>query len=161
MPLKTTAGNHGAPAKGRGATINPEGRFEKVAREAADDGWFQDPDEEPQRPKTVITLERVKSIISHNESPDLGFSQSLNPYRGCAHGCVWCFARPSHAYLGLSPGLDFETKLFAKPDAAARLTEELSKPGYRPTPIAFGTNTDPYQPVERRLRIMRSLLEVL
>jgi DNA repair photolyase len=160
MPLKTTAGNHGAPAKGRGATINPEGRFEKVAREAADDGWFQDPDEEPQRPRTVITLERVKSIISHNESPDLGFSQSLNPYRGCAHGCVWCFARPSHAYLGLSPGIDFETKLFVKPNAAELLREELSRPGYRCSNLVIGVNTDAYQPIEREHRITRSILEV-
>lgn len=160
MPLKTTAGNHGEAAKGRGATINPEGRFEKWGREAAEDGWFQEPAEEPTRPKTVITIERVKSIVSHNESPDLGFSQSLNPYRGCAHGCVWCFARPSHAYLGLSPGIDFETKLFAKPNAADLLREELRKPGYRCSTLVIGVNTDAYQPIEREFRITRSVLEV-
>ena len=160
MPLKTTAGNHGEAAKGRGATINPEGRFEKWARDSADDGWFQEPPEEPTRPKTVITIERVKSIISHNESPDLGFSQSLNPYRGCSHGCVFCFARPSHAYLGLSPGIDFETRLFAKPNAADLLREELGKPGYRCSNLVIGVNTDAYQTIERDLRITRSVLEV-
>lgn len=161
MPLKTTAGNHGEPAKGRGATTNPEGRFEKWARDAADDGWFQEPEDAPSRPRTIVTLERAKSIISHNDSPDVGFTQSINPYRGCAHGCTYCFARPTHAYLGLSPGLDFETRLFAKANAAELLREELAKPGYRCSPIAIGVNTDAYQPIEREHRITRSILEVV
>lgn len=160
MPLKTTAGNHGEAAKGRGATINPEGRFEKVVREAADDGWFQEQDEEPSKPKTVIAIERAKSIITHNDSPDLGFSQSLNPYRGCGIGCVFCYARPSHAYLGLSPGLDWETRLFAKTNAADLLREELSKPGYRCENLVIGVNTDAYQPIEKEHRITRAILEV-
>jgi DNA repair photolyase len=161
MPLKTTAGNHGEAAKGRGATTNPEGRFEKWARDGADDGWFQLPDESPAKPKTVIAIERAKSIISHNDSPDIGFTQSINPYRGCAHGCIYCYARPTHAYLGLSPGLDFETRLFAKTNAAELLKEELAKPSYRCRPIAIGVNTDAYQPIEREHRITRSILEVV
>jgi len=162
MPLKTTAGNHGAAAKGRGATTNPEGRFEKGSREPFDDEWFQEPPEGgAAKPKTVITVEHAKSVISRHGSPDLGFSQSVNPYRGCAHGCSYCYARPSHAYLGLSPGLDFETRLFAKPEAARLLRQELARPGYRCEPIAIGTNTDGYQPIEREHRITRSVLEVL
>ncbi len=161
MPLKTTAGNHGAAAKGRGATINIEGRFEKWSRDAADDGWFQEPEESPSRPQTVVTLERAKSIISRSDSPDVGFTQSINPYRGCGHGCVYCYARPSHGYLGLSPGLDFETRLFAKTNAAELLREELAKPSYRCTPIAIGVNTDAYQPIERTYLITRSILEVV
>jgi DNA repair photolyase len=160
MSLKTTAGDRGEAAKGRGSTINPEGRFEKWSRDAADDGWFQEPPEQPARPKTVVAIERAKSIISHNDSPDLGFSQSLNPYRGCEHGCVWCYARPSHAYLGLSPGIDFETRLFAKTNAADLLREELSKPGYRCSNLVIGVNTDAYQPIEREHRITRSIIEV-
>ena len=160
MPLKTTAGNHGAAAKGRGATINPEGRFEKWNRDASDDGWFQDPGEEPTKPKTIIAIEKAKSIIAHNDSPDLGFSQSLNPYRGCEHGCGYCYARPSHAYLGLSPGIDFETRIFAKTNAAELLREELSKPGYRCENLVIGVNTDAYQPAEREHRITRAVLEV-
>ncbi len=161
MPLKTTAGNHGEAAKGRGATINPEGRFEIYARESFDDEWFQEPPEgEEKKPKTVITFERVKSIIAHNNSPDLGFDQSLNPYRGCAHGCIWCFSRPSHAYLGLSPGIDFETKLFVKKDAAPRLREELAKPSYKCRPLVIGVNTDAYQPIEREYKVTRSVLEL-
>lgn len=161
MALKTTAGNHGEATKGRGATINPEGRFEKVRRDEVDDGWFPEPDDSPSRPKTVITIERAKSIISRHDSPDLNFSQSINPYRGCAHGCPFCFARPSHAYLGLSPGIDFETRLFTKPNAAELLREELAKPGYRCEPIVVGVNTDAYQPIERSERVTRSILEVL
>lgn len=162
MPLKTTAGDHGAIAKGRGATVNPEGRFEKASREAFDDDWFQEPPEdEAAKPKTVVTIERAKSVISRHDSPDLDFSQSVNPYRGCAHGCPYCYARPSHAYLGLSPGLDFETRLFAKPGAARLLREELARPGYRCEPIVIGSNTDGYQPIEREHRITRSILEVL
>jgi len=159
MPLKTVSGDHGAPAKGRGATINPEGRFEKRAHEAYDDGWFQDALEA--RPQTVVSGERVKSIISRNDSPDVPFSQSINPYRGCEHGCIYCYARPSHAYLGLSPGLDFETRLFAKVNAAEVLAAELARPGYRCEMIAIGANTDPYQPIEREYRITRSIIEVL
>jgi DNA repair photolyase len=159
MPLKTRAGNHGAPAKGRGATINPEGRFETRTQEAFDDGWFQEAD--ARSPDTHVSEERAKSIISRNDSPDVPFSQSINPYRGCEHGCVYCYARPSHAYLGLSPGLDFETRLFAKVNAAEVLRAELSRPGYRCELIALGANTDPYQPIERTLRITRSIIEVL
>ncbi|HET9471734.1 MAG TPA: radical SAM protein, partial [Usitatibacter sp.] len=161
MPLKTTAGNHGEPAKGRGSPANPEGRFEKWARDAADDGWFQEAEEGEPRPKTVVAIERAKGIVSRNDSPDVGFTQSINPYRGCEHGCVYCYARPSHAYLGLSPGLDFETRLFAKTNAAELLREELAKPSYRCSPIAIGVNTDAYQPIEREHRITRSILEVV
>lgn len=161
MPLKTTSGNHGEAVKGRGATINIEGRFEIWNREADDDGWFQDPGDEPARVKTVISIEHAKSVISRHNSPDLGFSQSINPYRGCAHGCPYCYARPSHAYLGLSPGLDFETRLTAKVNAAQKLREELAKPGYRCEPLTIGVNTDAYQPIERQQRITRSILGVL
>src|SRR6185437_835034 len=161
MPLKTTTGTHGAQAKGRGATVNIEGRFEQWSRDAEDDGWFQEPDESIHREKTIVTLEHAKSIISHNESPDVGFSQSINPYRGCGNGCSYCFARPTHAYLGLSPGLDFETRLFAKVNAADLLREELSKRSYKCSPIAIGVNTDAYQPIERKYRITRSILEVV
>lgn len=159
VSLKTHAGGHAGPSKGRGATINPEGRFETRTRECEDDGWFQ----EPLEPKldTMVTEERVKSIIARNESPDVPFSQSLNPYRGCEHGCVYCFARPSHAYLNLSPGLDFETRLFAKVNAAEVLRAELARSSYRCELIALGANTDPYQPIERRYRITRSVIEVL
>ena len=160
MALKTVIGDHGAAYKGRGATLNPEGRFEQLQREAFEDGW-QLPEADPQRPQTTVTPERVKSIISHNDSPDVGFSSSINPYRGCEHGCVYCYARPSHAYLGLSPGLDFETRLFAKVNAAEVLRAELSKPSYRCESITIGANTDPYQPIEREWRITRQLLEVL
>jgi len=147
--------------KGRGAASNPEGRFESVRRESVDDGWFPGEDDEPARPATTVTEERARSIIARNDSPDIPFEQSINPYRGCEHGCVYCYARPSHGYLNLSPGLDFETKLFAKTNAAERLREALAKHGYRPSPINLGANTDPYQPLERRYRITRALLEVL
>ena len=161
MPLKTTAGNHGEAAKGRGATINPEGRFENFAREAFDDEWFQEaPEGEAAKPKTVIAIERAKSVISRHDSPDVGFAQSLNPYRGCAHGCVWCFARPSHAYLGLSPGIDFETRLFVKVNAAEKLREEFAHPRYKCEPLTIGVNTDAYQPIEREHRVTRSVLEL-
>jgi len=144
----------------RGARSFVQGRFETVAREPFDDGWT--PEEQDRRElKTTVTIERARSIISRNDSPDIGFSQSINPYRGCAHGCPYCYARPSHAYLELSPGLDFETKLFAKTNASALLREELAKPGYRPSPIALGANTDCYQPIEREYKITRSILEVL
>ena len=159
MPLRTHLGDHAVPLKGRGATINIEGRFETIDREAFDDGWFDET--EPRRLETIVTEERVKSIISRNQSPDVPFTQSINPYRGCEHGCVYCYARPSHAYLGLSPGLDFETRLFAKVNAAETLRRELAAPGYRCELIALGANTDPYQPIERKYRITRSVLEVL
>ena len=149
------------PAKGRGATINPEGRFESRVRESIDDGWDTQPDEELPKLETTVTEEIAKSIIARNESPDVGFSQSINPYRGCEHGCVYCYARPTHAYLNLSPGLDFETKLFAKVNAAELLREELARPGYQCDVIALGANTDPYQPIEREYRITRQILEVL
>lgn len=145
---------------GRGALANPAGRFESRRAQAEDDGWgILD---EPLPPlETVVRREIARSVITRNDSPDVPFEQSINPYRGCEHGCVYCFARPAHAYVNLSPGLDFETHLFYKHDAAARLADELARPGYRCTPIALGTNTDPYQPVERRLRVTRSLLELL
>lgn len=160
MPLKTTSGSHGEAVKGRGATINVEGRFEVWNRESADDGWFQDPGDEPARVKTVISIEHAKSVISRHNSPDVGFAQSINPYRGCAHGCVYCYARSTHAYLGLSPGLDFETRLTAKANAAEKLREEIAKPGYKCEVLTIGVNTDAYQPIERQQRITRSILEV-
>jgi DNA repair photolyase len=145
--------------RGRGALSNASGRFERLEKVEADDGWGS-LDELPPFATTVIE-ERAKRIITRNASPDISFDRSINPYRGCEHGCVYCFARPTHAYYGLSPGLDFETKLFAKPNAAALLEKELSDPGYTPKTIAIGTNTDPYQPIERQRRIMRGILEVL
>ena len=145
----------GTAIKGRGAADNPGGRFEKLER-SRDEGDRIEP-----HPQTVITLQRARSIISRNDSPDLPFNQSINPYQGCEHGCIYCYARPTHSYLGLSPGLDFETKLFAKENAAERLRAELSRPGYRPELISLGANTDPYQPAERKLRITRGILEVL
>lgn len=152
--------NHPYARKGRGAASNPEGRFETHARRAIDDGWT--PDTEPEtRPATTVTEETARSIIARNDSPDIPFTQSINPYRGCEHGCIYCYARPSHAYLNLSPGLDFETRLFAKTNAAEQLRSELAKPGYRVSPINLGANTDPYQPIERRYRITRQVIEVL
>ena len=137
-----------------------QGRFESCVREPFDDGWTAEEKEE--RPlETSVTVERARSIISHNDSPDVGFSQSINPYRGCEHGCIYCYARPSHAYLELSPGLDFETKLFAKTNASELLRAELSGKGYKPSPIALGANTDCYQPIERKFKITRGILEVL
>src|SRR5690348_1047622 len=147
------------PLKGRGSLSNPEGRFEKTVRRAEDDGWTRE--EEASRPATSVRIEQARSIISRNDSPDIPFEQSINPYRGCEHGCIYCFARPTHAYLGLSPGLDFETRLFAKTAAADLLRQELLKPGYECKVIALGANTDPYQPIEREYRITRRVLEVL
>src|SRR4051812_13848034 len=144
----------------RGARSFKQGRFETAARESFDDGWTPE-EKEASELKTTVTEERARSIISHNDSPDVGFSQSINPYRGCEHGCIYCYARPSHAYLELSPGLDFETKLFAKTNAAELLREALGKRGYTPSPIAIGANTDCYQPIERKYRITRQILEVL
>lgn len=149
----------GERRRGRGATINPVGRFETEQRVEEDDGWGSLGDLPAF--KTEIAVERARTIITRNDSPDISFDRSINPYRGCEHGCVYCFARPSHAYLGLSPGLDFESKLTAKPDAAALLEKELSAASYQPRTIAIGTNTDAYQPIERKLRIMRGVLEVL
>jgi DNA repair photolyase len=154
--------NPPARVKGRGAASNPEGRFESVRHQAEDDGWEGALlDEAAPRPRTEVKEEQARSIISRNDSPDVAFEQSINPYRGCEHGCIYCFARPSHSYLNLSPGLDFETRLFAKANAAEQLARELAKPGYRCSPINLGANTDPYQPVERRYRLSRAILEVL
>jgi DNA repair photolyase len=148
------------PRKGRGAVTNDTGRFESEQRVAFDDGWGSGADE-PVRTETRLSVDATRTIIARNDSPDIGFDRSINPYRGCEHGCIYCYARPSHAYLGLSPGLDFETRIFYKPQAAALLRQELSKKGYTCRPIALGSNTDPYQPAERRLGITRSILEVL
>jgi DNA repair photolyase len=145
--------------RGRGAQSNASGRFEAEARVAFDDGW-QSLDELPPF-KTTVTIDTSRKVIARNDSPDIGFDRSINPYRGCEHGCVYCFARPTHAYLGLSPGLDFESKLLVKPDAPALLEKELAAPDYEPRMIAIGTNTDPYQPIERERMIMRGILEVL
>jgi len=151
-----------APRKGRGAVTNPPIRFESTAREAFDDGWgsLADFSDLPPLPTTLLR-ERSRSAMAWNESPDLGFDRSLNPYRGCEHGCIYCYARPSHAYVGYSPGLDFETKLLFKPDLPSLLEKELCKPGYVAKPVALGANTDPYQPIERTLLITRQILEVL
>ncbi len=156
----------GGPKRGRGATFNPANRFHDAVREAVDDGWAPPPaeagDEPPARQlRTTVTIQPARSIVTRNDSPDIPFTQSINPYQGCEHGCIYCYARPSHAYLDLSPGLDFETRLFAKPDAARLLREELARPGYVVDPIALGTNTDPYQPIEREWKITRSVIEVL
>ncbi len=145
--------------RGRGAHSNASGRYEPLARVSFDDGWQALDDLPPF--KTTVTVDATRKIITRNDSPDLSFDRSINPYRGCEHGCVYCFARPTHAYLGLSPGLDFESKLFMKPNAPELLERELSAPGYVPRTIAIGTNTDPYQPIERRHQIMRRILEVL
>ncbi len=177
-----------SPRKGRGATFNPDNRFAERTREPVDDGWAAAADEtarhemherdgpprtripecgarshagEPGPLPTIVRIQQARTIISCNDSPDIPFTQSINPYQGCEHGCIYCYARPSHAYLDLSPGLDFETRLFAKPDAAALLRRELARPGYRCLPIALGANTDPYQPIEREWRITRQVLEVL
>jgi DNA repair photolyase len=157
------ATNPVAPDKGRGATFNPGNRFAHDERETFEDGWAGEVEREGEAPpplKTVVTIQQSRTIISHNDSPDIGFSQSINPYQGCEHGCIYCYARPSHAYLDLSPGLDFESKLFAKPDAAALLRKELNNPRYHPEVIVVGANTDPYQPIEREWKITRSLLVV-
>ena len=149
----------GIPLRGRGAVANTAGRFEPRRVEAVWDD--RDEDSPPPRVPTAIFVDHARSILTRNDSPDVPFDVSINPYRGCEHGCSYCFARATHSYLSLSPGLDFETKIFAKPDAPALLRRELAKPGYRCVPIALGTNTDPYQPVERSMRITRGILEVL
>jgi DNA repair photolyase len=156
------------PLKGRGASFNPPNRFDRQRREAVDDGWA-DPgwsdgggtEWQPPALRTTVEPDASRTIIALNRSPDLPFDRSINPYRGCEHGCVYCFARPSHAWLGLSPGLDFESRLFLKPDAAALLEAALRAPGYVCRPIAMGTNTDPYQPIERTKRVTRQVLDVL
>jgi len=149
------------PFAHRGAASNATGRFERFAAEAFDDGWGREEQDDLPPVRTQVALDATRTIITRNSSPDVPFDRSINPYRGCEHGCIYCFARPTHAYLGLSPGLDFETRLFAKPDAAQLLEKELSNPRYKPAVIAIGTNTDPYQPIERERRIMRGCLEVL
>jgi len=153
-----------APARhGRGATINPASRFDAKVASPFDDGWETlTPDFAGPPPlRTTLTRDASRSVISWNQSPDLGFDRAVNPYRGCEHGCVYCYARPSHAYLGHSPGLDFETKLLYKPDVASLLEKELRKPGYVARPLALGSNTDPYQPIERTLKLTREVLEVM
>ncbi len=146
--------------RGRGAESNASGRFEALSRETFDDGWNDD-DAAPAPLRTVMTPEAARVIISRNDSPDIRFDRSINPYRGCEHGCIYCYARPAHAYMGLSPGLDFESKLFFKPGAARLLEAELSRRAYKPATIHVGGNTDPYQPQERRLRVTRGVIEVL
>src|SRR5512132_1638349 len=145
--------------RGRGTLSNVSGRYEPIARIAFDDGW-QSLEELPPF-ATTVSVDSTRKIITRNQSPDISFDRSINPYRGCEHGCVYCFARPTHAYLGMSPGLDFESKLFVKPEAADLLERELAAPSYVPRTIAIGTNTDPYQPIERDHQIMRRILEVL
>jgi len=147
--------------KGRGAADNPDNRFADWQREAADDGWWHDAEEIAPPLATELIVDTAKSVISYNDSPDIPFDRSINPYRGCEHGCSYCFARPSHAYLGLSPGLDFETRLAYKPDAVEVLRRELAHPRYVCKPVALGINTDGWQPVERRLRLTRGILELL
>ena len=156
----------GGSKRGRGATFSPANRFRETTRETVDDGWpdadsGEDEDARSRQVRTTVTIQPARTIVTRNDSPDIPFAQSINPYQGCEHGCIYCYARPSHAYLDLSPGLDFETKLFAKPNAAALLREELARPGYVVDPIALGTNTDPYQPIEREWKVTRSVLEVL
>src|ERR1700761_8287601 len=145
------------PVRGRGAQSNRSGRFESLQREDFDDGWSEG-DEQPPRLDDSLTALKSRKIISRNDSPDIGFDQSINPYIGCSHGCIYCYARPSHAYMGLSPGVDFESRIFTKPDAARLLERELSKTGYVPKVIHVGANTDPYQPAERTLRTTRGVL---
>ena len=150
--------------RGRGALSNAVGRYEKQTRTLVDDGWddgWRDEDGAPPPLRTEVIRDATRTIIARNNSPDISFDRSINPYRGCEHGCIYCFARPNHAYLGMSPGADFESRLFAKPNAAELLAKELSAPGYVPKVIAIGTNTDPYQPIEKKMRIMRSILEVM
>lgn len=157
-PEATRQSPAGAPPRGRGTGANPSSRFAEWSRTASDDGWHEN---RPEAPATQVFVDSAKTVISHNDAPDLPFDQSLNPYRGCEHGCIYCYARPSHAYLGHSPGLDFETLIYHKPDAARLLKKELTRPGYRCRPLALGTNTDAWQPVERRLQLTREVIKVL
>ena len=165
-PLRRAPGC--VPEHGRGATFNPGNRFRREGREAYDDGWpaaaeseSEAAGSEPPPLRTTVTIQPVRTIIARNASPDIPFTQSINPYQGCEHGCIYCYARPSHAYLDLSPGFDFENRLFAKPNAPELLRAEIGRPGYVCDPIALGTNTDPYQPIEREWKITRAILEVL
>ncbi len=151
---------HPAGTKGRGTLSNVSGRFEREHRVLIDDGWGT-LDDQPPALKTSVGIDATRTIIARNDSPDLSFDRSINPYRGCEHGCVYCFARPTHAYLGLSPGQDFESRLFAKPKAAQLLANELRKPGYQVRSMALGTNTDPYQPIDDRYQVTREILKVL
>jgi DNA repair photolyase len=163
-PHKASTGEDVIPdpvQKGRGAVTNRPGRYEPGDRPRESDGWDWRDEEDAPKLQTTVAFDRTKTIIARNQSPDIAFDRSINPYRGCEHGCIYCFARPTHAYLGHSPGLDFESRLYAKPEAARLLEKELAKPGYRPAVMAMGTNTDPYQPIERRFRITRQVLEVL
>ncbi|CAD6552145.1 PA0069 family radical SAM protein [Paraburkholderia sabiae] len=152
-----------APRKGRGAITNLQGRYEVDQREAIDDGWIAPSEEESGRPalRTQVFEERAKSILTHNQSPDIPFGVSLNPYRGCEHGCIYCFARPTHSYLGLSPGLDFESRIYAKVNAPELLAREMAKKSYVPEPIALGVNTDAWQPAERDLQLTRRVIQVM
>ena len=161
IPFKSSPRLKPLREKGRGARSNVSGRYESEQRERFEDGWDSLADDDRTGRKTSVTLETPRHIINKVNSPYVGFDRSINPYRGCEHGCIYCFARPTHAYHGLSPGLDFETRLFAKPDAARLLSKELSKPRYRVRPIMIGTNTDAYQPLEREMRIMRGILNTL
>jgi DNA repair photolyase len=152
-----------SPRKGRGSSLNPTGRFESRTLQSFDDGWgsLERALDEDSRPATELIAERTRNVLSENDSPDVPFRLSINPYKGCEHGCSYCFARPTHAYLGLSPGLDFETKIFFKPEAPERLRETFARSSYVPEVIAIGANTDPYQPAERQQQITRRLLEVM
>jgi len=149
------------PIKGRGAVSNRVSRFFSEERQRESDGWDRPDDEDLPPLRTIVAIDATKTIIARNQSPDIPFDRSINPYRGCEHGCIYCFARPTHAFLGLSPGLDFESRLFMKPEAAKLLDQELRKAGYKPAVMAMGTNTDPYQPIEREHKITRGILEVL
>ena len=160
MPTDRYNPQKGHPQKGRGALSNPQNRYDPRVREAFDDGWTIEEEPTPPVPTTILK-ESTRTIITSNKSPDIPFEYSINPYRGCEHGCIYCYARPTHAYWDLSPGLDFETKIIAKPDAARLLREKLEQPGYQVKPICIGANTDPYQPVESKLGITRSIIEVL
>lgn len=151
---------HPSGVKGRGTSSNISGRFESQHRVLMDDGWGTLEDDAPKL-KTTVAIDATRTIIARNSSPDIPFDRSINPYRGCEHGCVYCFARPTHAYLGLSPGQDFESRLFAKPKAAQLLAQELRKPGYQVRTMALGTNTDPYQPIDEKYQITREVLKVL
>jgi DNA repair photolyase len=151
---------HPLGVKGRGTLSNLSGRFEREHRVLIDDGWGTLDDEAPNL-KTTVSIDATRTIIARNDSPDVPFDRSINPYRGCEHGCVYCFARPTHAYLGLSPGQDFESRLFAKPKAAQLLAQELRKPGYQVRSMALGTNTDPYQPIDEKYQVTREILKVL
>ncbi|MPQ93566.1 PA0069 family radical SAM protein [Thioclava sp. JE_KL1] len=159
LPFDLPPANPSERLRARGAAARPVGRFEPFSRAPEHDGW--DIPEEERLTRTEVLVERPRSVITRNQSPDVPFERSLNPYRGCEHGCIYCFARPSHGYLGLSAGLDFETRLIARPEAPQVLEEELRKKSYRPNVLAIGTNTDPYQPLERKMEIMRAVLEVL